>query len=213
MNHSRIQRMVILSRHFPSIAFSVGCPGACEATITFAVAIDVTALHGRPYVRKRHWPADCSQKVKKKSPPQLGICWVFHVPPTFEQSRYLEGALFPWPVALCHFILQSIHLHALMKYVSGAFAAIFAQFCYSGWSVHASTIHVPGPGTFPSSPSRSHLPRTKPCGCIFRVLDGIFLILDVCMLCSMPARSQNAMVAKACARSCGPCDRTVDMLW
>jgi hypothetical protein len=70
----------------------------------------------------------------------------------------------------------------LGKYVRGAFAAIFAKFCYSGWSVHASTIHVPGPGTFLSNPSLSHVPCVKPRRCIFGVLSGIFLILDVCML-------------------------------
>lgn len=46
---------------FPVIACSVLLyPGACEATTTLAVAIDVPALRGPSYVWKRHYSADRS---------------------------------------------------------------------------------------------------------------------------------------------------------
>ena len=102
----------------------------------------------------------------------------------FWKLRFVHGH---WPCATSTPINS---LARLGKYVRGAFPAIFAKFCRCGWSGHASTIHVPGPGTFPSSPS---LPHRR---CIFRVLNGIFLILDVYMLCSMPVRSQDAMWPK-----------------
>ena len=134
------------------------------------------------------------------------------------QSRYLEGALRPWPMAsrLVPLLLQFNLLARLWKYVGGCAGRNFCEISLQSMVRPASTIHVRGPGTFPYTPSLSQLPRAKPGCCIFRVLNGNFPILDVCVLRSITLRSQIAATRScgSCGRTCsGMCPRMTCILW